>query len=100
MIPAANVRHLILRPDVIEAVERGQFHIYPVRTIDEGIALLTGVRAGTSEEEGTVNGLVNKRLRELATNLKAFGAGGNGAEPKKSINDEQPEKDKPKDPPA
>jgi ATP-dependent Lon protease len=100
MIPAANVRNLILRPDVIVAVERGQFHIYPIRTIDEGIALLTGIRAGTSEEEGTVNGLVNKRLRELATNLKAFAASGNGAEPKKSTNDEQPEKDKPKDPPA
>ena len=99
LIPVANVRNLILRLDVIDAVERGQFHIYPIRTIDEGIALLTGVRAGTSEEEGTVNGLVNKRLRELATNLKAFGTSGNGAEPKKTGNDdEQPEKDKPKDP--
>ena len=99
LIPVANVRNLILRLDVIDAVERGQFHIYPIRTIDEGIALLTGVRAGTSEEEGTVNGLVNKRLRELATSLKAFGTSGNGAEPKKiGNNDEQPEKDKPKDP--
>jgi predicted ATP-dependent protease len=101
LIPVANVRNLILRLDVIDAVERGQFHIYPVRTIDEGIALLTGVRAGTSEEEGTINGLVNKRLRELATNLKAFGTSGNGAEPKKTgDNDERPEKDKPKEPPA
>ena len=99
LIPVANVRNLILRLDVIEAVERGQFHIYPIRTIDEGIALLTGVRAGTSEEEGTINGLVNKRLRELATNLKAFGTSGNGTEPKKTgNNDEQPEKDNPKDP--
>jgi predicted ATP-dependent protease len=99
LIPVANVRNLILRLDVIDAVERGQFHIYPIRTIDEGIALLTGVRAGTSEEEGTVNGLVNKRLRELATNLKAFGTSGNGAEPKKTTNDdERPETDKPKDP--
>ena len=99
LIPAANVRNLIPRPDVLDAVERGQFHIYPIRTIDEGIALLTGVRAGTSEEEGTVNGLMNKRLRELATNLKAFGTSGNGAEPKKTTNaDEQPEADKPKDP--
>lgn len=100
MIPAANVRNLILRPDVIEAVERGQFHIYPIRTIDDGIALLTGVRAGTSEEEGTVNGMVNKRLRELATNLKAFGASGNGTEPKKTGNHDEPTKDTPKDPPA
>lgn len=99
LIPAANVRNLILRPDVIDAIERGQFHIYPIRIIDEGIALLTGARAGTNEEEGTVNGLVNKRLRELATNLKAFGTSGNGAEPKKTGNtDEQSEKDKPKEP--
>ena len=77
---------------------RDRFHIYPIRTIDEGISLLTGVRAGTSEEEGAINGLVNKRLRELATNLKAFGSSGNGAEPKKTDNNEQAEKDKPKEP--
>lgn len=102
MIPVANVRNLILRPDVVDAVERGQFHIYPIRTIDEGIALLTGVRAGTSTEDGTVNGLVDKRLRELATNLKAFGTSWNGTDTKKpSANaDEQPENDKPKEPPA
>jgi ATP-dependent Lon protease len=76
MLPAANVRNLILRTDVIEAVARGQFHLYPVRSIDEGIALLTGVRAGTVDEEGTVNGLVSKRLRDLATGLKAFAASG------------------------
>jgi predicted ATP-dependent protease len=84
LIPAANVRHLVLRPDVIEAVEKGQFHLYPIRTIDEGIALLTGVRAGTVEEEGTVNGLVSRRLRELALGLKAFAPSGEGAEAKKS----------------
>jgi ATP-dependent Lon protease len=72
MIPAANVRNLILRADVIEAVAQGRFHIYPIRTIDEGIELLTGVRAGTVTEEGTVNGMVSQRLRALATGLKAF----------------------------
>jgi len=70
MIPASNVRNLVLRADVIEAGAQGQFHIYPVRTIDQGIELLTGVRAGTEDEEGTVNGLVSRRLRELATGLK------------------------------
>ena len=79
LIPAANVRNLILRQDVIAAVAQGQFHIYPVRTIDEGIELLTGVRAGTAEEEGTVNGMVSRRLHELAVGLKAFAASGNGA---------------------
>ncbi len=74
LIPAANVRHLLLRSDVIDAVRQGQFHIYPIRTIDEGIEILTGVRAGTPDEDGTVNGLVSRRLRDLATGLKAFAA--------------------------
>jgi predicted ATP-dependent protease len=72
LIPAANVRNLILRWDVVEAVARGEFHLYPIRTVDEGLELLTGVRAGTVEEEGTVNWLVSRRLRDLATGLKAF----------------------------
>jgi ATP-dependent Lon protease len=80
MIPASNVRNLVLRTDVIEAVEQGRFHIYPIRTIDEGITLLTGVRAGTEDEAGTVNGLVSQRLHKLATDLKAFaGSGESGA---------------------
>jgi ATP-dependent Lon protease len=89
LIPASNVRNLVLRADVIEAVAQGQFHIYPIRTIDEGIALLTGVRAGTVEEEGTVNGLVSRRLRDLATGLKAFGSGDEEASTKKPDNDEE-----------
>lgn len=83
----ANVRNLMLRPDVIAAVEHGQFHIYPIRTIDEGIELLTGVRAGTVEEKETVNGLVSKRLRDLAIGLKAFAPSGVEVETKRS--DEQ-----------
>src|SRR5256712_3604024 len=83
LIPAANVRNLILRADVIEAVAQGKFHIYPIRMIDEGIALLTGVRAGTAEEEGTVNGLVSRRLRDLAIGLKSFGASSDEASTKK-----------------
>ncbi len=89
LIPVANVRHLILRPDVITAVENGQFHIYPIRTIDEGIELLTGVRAGTTAEPETVNGMVNKRFQALATGLKAFSipTGGTETEQKKSAED-------------
>jgi predicted ATP-dependent protease len=92
MIPAANVRNLVLRADVIEVVAQEQFHIYPIRTIDEGIELLTGVRAGTVEEEGTVNGLVSRRLRELASGLKAFGAEGNGEKRSASDADERKER--------
>jgi ATP-dependent Lon protease len=89
LIPASNVRNLILRADVIEAVAQGKFHLYPIRTIDEGIALLTGVRAGTVEEEGTVNGLVNRRLRNLAAGLKSFGTGSEETRAKKSDSDEE-----------
>jgi lon-related putative ATP-dependent protease len=78
MIPEANVKNLMLREDVVAAVAEGKFHIYPVRTIDEGIAILTGVPAGERGTdgrypEGTVNALVDARLRELAQRLKEFG---------------------------
>jgi ATP-dependent Lon protease len=78
MIPEANLRNLVLRPDVIEAVSEGKFHIYPIRTIDEGIELLTGIKAGAPGEGGTVNDLVSRRLAELASGLKAFAASGDG----------------------
>jgi predicted ATP-dependent protease len=71
MIPESNVRHLVLRGDVIEAVAVGSFHIYPVKTIDEGIALLSGKAANG---EGSVNSAVDARLKELALGLKRFGA--------------------------
>lgn len=80
MIPHQNVRNLMLRGDVVEAVAAGKFHIYPVKTIDEGIEILTGVAAGTKAEDGryepdTVHGLVERELERLALSLKAFGAG-------------------------
>lgn len=71
LIPAANVQHLVLREDVVEAVRAGLFAVYPVRTVDEGIALLTGVPAGEADArgvwpEGTVNRQVADRLRAFA----------------------------------
>lgn len=71
IIPAANVRNLMLRADVIEAVAQGKFHIWPVHTVDEGFSLLTGLPAGERDEsgifpEGTWNRLVDDRLREMA----------------------------------
>jgi lon-related putative ATP-dependent protease len=71
LIPAANVRHLMLRSDVVQAASAGQFHVYPIDTIDEAVSLLTGVPAGVPNQqgeypEGTVNGRVMQRLRELA----------------------------------
>ena len=55
MIPAANVRNLILRADVVHAGDKGEFHIYPVLTIDEGIGVLTGRKAGEMDEAGLLD---------------------------------------------
>lgn len=78
IIPEQNVKNLMLREDVVEAVREGMFHVYPVSTIDEGIAILTGREAGRRQEdgtypEGTINYLVDAQLQELATKLKEFG---------------------------
>jgi len=76
IIPAQNVDNLNLRHDVVEAVQQGKFHIYQVRSIDEGIELLTGVPAGERVNgrypEGTVNYRVAQRLQELARIYQAF----------------------------
>ncbi len=77
IIPAANVPNLMLLEEVVEAVRSGQFHVWAVRTIDEGIALLTGRRAGRRRSDGTyppdtVHGLVATRLSEYAGRLRAF----------------------------
>lgn len=77
MIPHQNVRNLMLREDVVKAVHEGQFHIYEVRTINDGIEILTGVPAGERQEDGiypedTVNYLVDRRLREFAKGLKEY----------------------------
>jgi len=77
MIPARNVRNLMLRDDVVEAVARAAFHIYPVATIDDGIEILTGVEGGPRRADGgypdgTVNHLVASRLREMAERLRTY----------------------------
>jgi predicted ATP-dependent protease len=77
IVPHQNVRNLMLREEVVEAVKQGQFHIYAATTVDEGIEVLTGVAAGErgpdgSYPEGTVNYLVDRRLNELAEGLKGF----------------------------
>jgi len=81
MIPAANLRNLILRSDVVEAVAQKKFHIYPMRTVDEGLEILTGMRAGEIGEEGTANQAVSGRLREFAVRLKEFSGGNHRQEP-------------------
>lgn len=77
IIPAANARHLMLADEVVDAVVAGDFHVWAVRTIDEGIELLTGHPAGEREEdgsypEGSVHRLVEDRLRGYAERLREF----------------------------
>jgi predicted ATP-dependent protease len=81
LIPASNVRHLMLREDVVEAVAARQFHVFPIHTIDEGTALLTGLEAGERGPDGTfpagsLNALVQERLREMAEQARAYGVEG------------------------
>ena len=70
LVPRSNLRNLMLDFETIEAVERGVFHIYAVDTIDQGIEILTGVRAGAIDEPGTINFLVAKRLREMSEKMR------------------------------
>lgn len=78
LIPAANVVHLMLRDAVLEAVEAGQFHIYAVETIDQGLEILTGRPAGQPDAEGnfpegSLNYAVEARLIEMAERWQKFG---------------------------
>ncbi|HPL63289.1 MAG TPA: ATP-binding protein [Syntrophales bacterium] len=76
MIPVQNVPDLMLRKDVVKAVSEGKFHIYPIKSIDQGIEILTGVSAGQKVNgaypKGTVNDLVDSRLKSIIESLKKF----------------------------
>jgi lon-related putative ATP-dependent protease len=77
LIPTSNVKHLMLRQDVVDAVREGKFHVYPIETIDQGIEVLTGIPAGEPDESGayaedSINGLVQTQLSEYAERRAAF----------------------------
>jgi lon-related putative ATP-dependent protease len=77
IIPTSNVQHLMLRPDVVEAVKVGQFQIYAIETVDQAIELLTGVPAGRRSRtgdftEGSVNQRAEARLIDLAETQRDF----------------------------
>jgi ATP-dependent Lon protease len=79
MIPHQNVKDLMLRIEVVEAVKEGKFRVHPVQTVDQGIEILTGTKAGARKEDGTfeegsVNDLVDKQLKKYAEDLRKFGA--------------------------
>ena len=79
IIPSKNVDDLMLKKDVVEAVRKGEFHIYAIRTIDEGIEILTGIKAGKKRggtyEAGTVNHLADARLKEFADKWQSYRLG-------------------------
>ncbi|MGH9815266.1 MAG: Lon protease family protein [Candidatus Acidiferrales bacterium] len=77
MIPEENTEDLMLHEEVRDAVRQRKFHIYPVRTIEQGIEILTGVAAGARDsagqyEAGTIFGMVDARLRQMADVMKDF----------------------------
>ena len=77
MIPHQNVKNLMLREDVVEAIKQGRFHIYAVQTVDEGVEILTGQPAGVRRADGgyppgTVNHLVDRRLQELGQSMRGY----------------------------
>ncbi len=78
LIPTTNVADLMLRKDVVEAVEEGKFQVYAIKTIDDGIEILTGIKAGKRGEDGnypdgSINFLVDDKLKKMAEGLRNFG---------------------------
>jgi ATP-dependent Lon protease len=77
MMPESNVEDLMLREDVLDAVDAGRFHIWPVAKVEQGVEILTGKPAGERNKDGTfkagtVFALMDERLREMAKTLKQF----------------------------
>jgi len=78
VIPHQNVKNLMLRKEVVQAVKDNKFHIYPIESVDQAIELLTGKEAGKKGstgkfKTGTVNYLVDKKLKEFAEDYRKFG---------------------------
>jgi hypothetical protein len=73
----------MLRPDVAESIQSGQFHVYPIVHVDQGLELLTGIPAGEVGNPETLHGLVNVRLQQLARDMMAFAdTSANGSQPR------------------
>jgi predicted ATP-dependent protease len=88
MIPRQNLRNLMLREEVVNAVKEGKFHIYAVSTVDEGIEVLTDMEAGERRRSGayragTINYRVDKQLKGMASKLRRFYGPSGGEEKEK-----------------
>jgi lon-related putative ATP-dependent protease len=91
MIPKSNVRNLMLKEEIVEKVRDEKFHIWAVDSIDEGIEILTGRKAGEKKdgkfEEGSVNNLIERQLKHLSETMREY-AGPDGARKEKSAGEE------------
>lgn len=96
IIPTANLENLVLRQDVVDAAREGRFHVYPVSSVDEGIALLTGIPAGELTDgaypSDSINGRVVSRLARFAEKQRASGES-TSDEPAIPAGDREPDKD-------
>jgi predicted ATP-dependent protease len=77
MIPQSNVQNLMLKDEVLGAIKKKKFHVWSVATIDEGIQLLTGTKAGSKRKDGSfdpgsINDLVKRRFDEMAEKVKEY----------------------------
>jgi ATP-dependent Lon protease len=99
LVPRTNVSNLMLDPETTAAIERGEFHIYPIDTIDRGIETLTGVRAGTVDQPGTINYLVDQRLKRMADILRDRPLGETRVVQEPAPNPPQPKPSIPPEPP-
>ncbi|GIW25702.1 Lon protease family protein [Meiothermus sp.] len=86
IIPRSNVQHLMLRPEVVEAVAKGQFRVWAVDTVDEALSILTGLEAGERGAdgrfpEGSLNAKVEAQLIAFAEQVRAFAAPPAGGNP-------------------
>jgi lon-related putative ATP-dependent protease len=78
MIPSKNLRNLMLDQGIVDAVKEGKFHVWPISTIEEGLAVLTGMEAGVLQEdgtypEGTLFRKVDDRLKKISEIVRAYG---------------------------
>ena len=92
MVPRDNLKHINLNDEVVEAVKAGQFQVYAIASVDEGIETLTGVPAGVKQEdgeypEGTVHYLVELRLREMAQAARKFASAGSASQNRDALPD-------------
>ena len=88
IIPATNIKHLMLREDIRQAVADGQFAIHAIDSVDDGIELLTGLPAGQRDEqeqfpEGSINRRVEDKLAHYSEAMQAYSGKGQKAPPAK-----------------